>query len=159
LGEYEDAAGVCVHRAEFGTSGHKTRPEGLVIENFVHRVRQPPDSLGQFKSIVDPRRVARCANVHHFVYRDGYPVDENKSRVVTGIRPERTAVSFSRLRINHYRTKSEEEMRRKWAMWEESGLSRHEIPAIRVEMSPIYEPDETITSYVPALREALASGS
>jgi hypothetical protein len=159
LPEYEDATGVCVHRAEFGTSGYETRPEGLVIENFVHRVRQPPDSRGHFKTVVDPGRAVRAANVHHFVYRDGYPVDENKSRVLAGIRPERTPVSFSRLRINHYRTKSVEEMRRKWAMWEESGLSRHDIPAIRVEMSPIYEPDETITSYVPALREALSAGS
>jgi Glycosyltransferase family 92 len=157
LAEYEEWAGVCVHRAEFGTSGHKERPEGLVLENFVHRARQPPDSRGHFKSIVDPARVARCASVHHFVYREGNAVDENGSRIVTGIRPERTVVSFSRLRINHYRTKSEEEMRRKWAMWEERGLSRLEIPAIRVEMSSIYEPDETITSYVPALREALSA--
>jgi hypothetical protein len=155
LREYEEAPGVCVHRAEFGTSGHKTRPEGLVIENFVHRVRRPPDSRGHFKSIVDPRRAARSANVHHFIYRDGRPVDENKAPVVAGIRPERTTISFSRLRINHYRTKSEEELRRKWAMWDERGLSRHDIPESRVEMSPIYEPDEAITSYVPALREAL----
>jgi hypothetical protein len=158
LAEYEEAAGVCVHRAEFGTSGHKQRPDGLVLENYLHRVRQPPDSRGHFKSIVDPARVARCASVHHFVYNDGQAVDENKSPVVTGIRPERTFLSFSRLRINHYRTKSEEELRRKWEMWEEGGLSRREIPSSRVEMSPIYELDETITSYVPALREALSGG-
>ena len=27
----------CVSRAEFGPSGHRTRPAGLVIENYVHR--------------------------------------------------------------------------------------------------------------------------
>jgi hypothetical protein len=154
--EYEDAAGVCVYRVEFGTSGHKTRPDGLVIENYVHRIRRPPDSPGFFKSIVDPRRAARCANPHHFIYRDGHPVNENKSRIVSGIRPERTPVSFSRLRINHYRTKSEEELRRKWRMWDESGLSRREIPPLLVEMTA-HEPDDTITSYLPALRDALGA--
>jgi hypothetical protein len=155
LADYEGSPGVCVHRAEFGTSGHRTRPSGAVIENYVHRLRQRPDSRGYFKSVVDPPQVARCASVHHFAYRDGFAVDENQIPVVTGIRPEKTFVSYSRLRINHYATKSEEELRRKWELWEEGGTERPELPSVRLEVSPIYELDETIQAYLPALRRAL----
>jgi Glycosyltransferase family 92 len=154
---FEQAPGVTVHRAEFGTSGHRTRPPGLVIENYLHRGRHLPDTRAYYKSIVDPSRVERCASVHHFFYRDGLAVDENGHPVSAGIRPEKTPVSFERLRINHYRTKSEEELRRKWAMWAETGkLQPAEPPAARVELGGHLVTDDAITAYVPALRAALA---
>ena len=157
LRSYEGAPGVTVHRAEFGTSGHRTRPAGLVTESYLHRARHLPDSRAYYKSIIDPARVSRCASVHHFFYREGNAVDENGRPVRTGIRPEKTPVSFERLRINHYRTKSEEELRRKWAMWAETGkLQSAEPPAARLGMSGLFVPDDAITAYVPALREALA---
>ena len=155
LAEYEQWPGVCVSRAEYGTSGHRTRPLGLVIENYVHRIRQRPDSKGYAKSIVDPARVARCGSVHHFIYRDGFAVDENGRAIKTAIRAELVAVSFARLRINHYGTKSEEELRRKWALWEEGGIRRPEVSSIRLDVSPIYEEDEAMLEYVPGLRAAL----
>jgi hypothetical protein len=157
LRSYEEAPGVVVHRAEFGTSGHRTRPPGLVIENYLHRPRHAHDSRTYYKSILDPSRVVRCVSVHHFDYRDGLAVDENKRPVRTGIRPEKTFTSFARLRINHYRTKSEEELRRKWEMWAETGKSQgNEPPASRIGMSALFIEDDAITSYVPALREALS---
>lgn len=156
LRHYEEAPGVVVHRAEFGTSGHRTRPPGLVTESYLHRSAHRPDSRAYYKSIVDPSRVVRCVSVHHFDYRDGLAVDEHGRPMRTGIRAEKTFVSFSRLRINHYRTKSEEELRRKWAMWADTGKSQtDEPPRSRVEMSSLHVEDETITAYVPALREAL----
>jgi hypothetical protein len=156
LRSYEQAPGVVVHRAEFGTSGHRTQPPGLVTESYLHRARHHPDSRAYYKSIVDPSRVVRCASVHHFVYRDALAVDENQRPVRAGIRPDKTFVSFARLRINHYRTKSEEELRRKWAMWAETGKSQAaEPPSSRLEMSPLLVEDDAITSYVPALRGAL----
>ena len=155
LTDYEGSPGIAVHRAEFGTSGHRTRPAGLVIENYVHRVRQDPDSRAYFKSIIDPLQVTRCASVHHFLYRDGFAVDENKIPVVTGIRAEKTFVSFSRLRINHYRTKSEEELSRKLELWKDAGKLQMEPPTIRLKLAALHERDETITTYVPPLQEAL----
>jgi Glycosyltransferase family 92 len=157
LGELEEAPGVVVHRAEFGTSGHRTQPPGLVIENYLHRSRHGADSRAYYKSIVDPSRVARCVSVHHFDYRDALAVDENRRPVRTGIRPEKTFTSFRRLRINHYRTKSEAELRRKWELWAGTGKSQDsEPPEWRIRMSALFVEDDAITSYVPALKEALS---
>jgi hypothetical protein len=75
--------------------------------------------------------------------------------IVTGIRPERTVVSFDRLRINHYGTKSEEELRRKWELWRKGGTMRPELPGMRLTVSGIYERYESIARWVPALRDAL----
>jgi glycosyl transferase family 92 len=154
---YEEAPGVVIHRAEFGTSGHRTRPPGLVTESYLHRAPHRPDSRAYYKSVVDPARVVRCVSVHHFAYRDGETaVDEHHLPVRTGIRAEKTFVSFERLRINHYRTKSEEELRRKWALWAETGKAQaDEPPQSRLETSPGLVEDDTIAAYVPALREAL----
>jgi len=56
LPDYEEYPGLCVSRAEFGTSGHRARPPGLVIENYVHRRRVKPDDWVPVKSVVDPHR-------------------------------------------------------------------------------------------------------
>ena len=110
LREYEEYAAVCVSRAEFGTSGHRTRPAGLVIENYVHRRPVRPDDHVPTKSIVDPRRAVLALGSHTFVYGEGYAVDEDRRRLEQldgrGLKP----VSWSRFRIHHYSSKSEEEL-------------------------------------------------
>jgi hypothetical protein len=155
LSEYEQWPGVFASRAEYGTSGHVSKPAGLTIESYVHRRRQIPDSRSYAKSIVDPARVARCASVHHFAYLDGLPVNENRVPVRMAIRAERLPISYSRLRINHYGLKSEEELRRKRALWDESGVERAQPPAIRVQVSSLYEEDHMMDRFVPALRRAM----
>jgi hypothetical protein len=75
------------------------------------------------------------------------------------IRPELLPVSHERVRVNHYGTKSREELSRKHALWHEAGVFREELPPMRVTLSAIYEEDDAITRYVPALRDALASGA
>ena len=117
LREYEEYAAVCVSRAEFGTSGHRTRPDGLVIANFVHRRPVRPDDHVPVKSIVDPRRTVLSRGPHTFDYRQGSAVDENRRPVEqldwNGLKP----VSWSRFRIHHYGSKSEEEAERKAQQW------------------------------------------
>ncbi len=156
---YERWPGVCVCRAEFGTSGHEKRPPGLVIENYVHRLRQQPDTRVYTKAVVDPARTSRTVSVHHFAHSDGLPVDENECPVDMKIRPELIPVSYERLRVNHYGTKSQEELQRKWALWGEDGVLRAELPSMRVTVSAIYEEDDAITQYVPAVREAMGIAS
>ena len=41
LARYERWAGVGVNRVTFGTSGHETRPPGLVLENYTRRIDLP----------------------------------------------------------------------------------------------------------------------
>jgi Glycosyltransferase family 92 len=106
LRDYESYPGVGVNRLAFGTSGHRTRPEGLVIENFTRRSDRP-DGV---KSIVNPQKVLRCMGAHHFRFQgDALAVDELR-RPIT---PENGFMSetptSATLRIHHYSFKSEEE--------------------------------------------------
>jgi hypothetical protein len=158
LAGYEDAPGVAVSVVAFGNSGHPTRPPGLVLENYVHR---GPDGLRHregwsFKSIVDPARAESCAHGgHYFVYRDGFAVDENHEPVTTRGHRANTEMSMSRLRVNHYWSKSDEELLRKFDKWDESGHSRpRDVIRTNRRLLNLQE-DTAITRYVPPLREAL----
>jgi Glycosyltransferase family 92 len=163
LDGYEQWPGIGVNRLRFGTSGHKTRPAGLVIENYTYRA---PLSRYLVKSIANPRRTSHCLTAHIFAYEDGVAVDENGNPLV---RPEKTPdvppeyasytepFTASRLRINHYATRSEEEFRRK-AKRRKADTGRppiSPIPVERVLRNFALERDETIQRYLPELREAM----
>ena len=79
---------------------------------------------------------------------------------------------MERLRVNHYTTKSEQEYRRKLAVWKDLGFVDDEVIALRrmglvKKDDPVVTPtfdylggltpefDDTITRWVPDLREAL----
>ena len=99
-----------VNQAMFGTGGHVQRPDGLVIESYLYRSGNP--DVRMVKNIVDPRRTTGVMNAHVFVHTEGERVDVLK-RPFRGRDTE--DVTFSRLRINHYYTKSRAEMEEKWA--------------------------------------------
>jgi hypothetical protein len=156
---FEAWPGVCVSRVDYGTSGHRSKPPGLVIESYLHRRSYESGYKELVKSIVDPARTRRCFNAHRFLYEDGFAVDEN-GRPLDESAPNRSDVSLSLLRVNHYLTKSEEEYREKAAQWTAAGMPRSKLrPA---EQQPGWleslqgEYDDAITAYVPDLREALA---
>jgi hypothetical protein len=155
LTEYEQWPGVCVNLPRFGTSGHRIKPEGLVIENYVMRLQTLAERT--VKSIVDPAAVDRCKNAHEFLYRwrsavteNGFPVHGTASK----------SASFERLRANHYYAKSEEELRAKHTRpTADYGRERRKLP----DSSTLAEreaeqgvPDSTILHYLGPLREALA---
>jgi len=143
---------LCVSRAEFGSSGHRTAPEGLVIENYVHRRPVRPDDQVPMKSIVDPSRAIVSLGPHTFLYREGEAVDENRRAVDQldgrGLKP----VTWSRFRIHHYGTRSEEELERKNQHWLSMGRGRGMRPSTG---GPPGELDETLAAYGPAVRSAL----
>jgi len=152
LSAYEQSPGVYVSRLDFGTSGHRHRPPGLVIESYLRRRRYSSEDLEWAKSIVDPERAVKCVNAHIFLYEDGFAVDVDHVPVV---RPPfgPTPVKMSPLRINHYVTKSEEEYRAKLGQWEAAGHSLDPGPGWLEAL--VDEFDDEIASYVPALREAV----
>jgi hypothetical protein len=163
LREYERWPGVGVNWAVFGTSGHATKPPGLVTESYVRRTERP-DHNRLMKCIVDPRRVRNFCLAHFFMFH-GEPrvvVDENQHPVEG--RPgspfsKTDEVSFERLRVNHYVTKSKEEFRRKW---ERVRVDNGQVRAYNEEqaaglLAALDEvEDRTIQTYLPALREELA---
>jgi hypothetical protein len=154
LRDYEEWPAVGVNSAVFLTSGHKARPPGTVIENY--RMRRPLNHRA-IKSIVDPKRTPHCEGGHYFAHDSGHAVDVDK-HPVEGPRTERyTPGSETILRINHYYTKSEEELREKWSVPRpDTAEMRDPAEFERLINLPHDDLDEKILMYLPALKEALA---
>jgi hypothetical protein len=161
LREFEEFPGVGVNWAMFGSSGHSTPPPGLVIESYLRRSDDPGINR-HIKSVVNPRRVRGFCVPHFFMYDDGLAVDEQR-RPITGPPYSHTdGVSFSRLRLNHYAIKSEEEFRLKLARGPaDSSIPKRErfSEAQLARIAGQYDEveDRTILMHLPALREALGA--
>ena len=142
LAGHEDLPAVAALWMIFGTSDHKTPPPGLVVENYTWR-RTLPRPIWAWKSIVDPRRTRRARTAHEFRYAD------------PGVRrPVPAFAPLDDLRLNHYITRSEQELKAKLAAPEAAtgGLRQARIDdLLRADPRCV---DETILSYAPALREA-----
>jgi hypothetical protein len=134
LREFEGYGGVHVNYANYGTSGHETRPDGPLVAAFTRRARHDaavpyphllkapgldqddPNSYhalnAHVSSVIRPDRVDRCVSPHYWSYRPGwFAVTENHERHDG---PITSAVSMRKLRMNHYWTKSVEECRLKF---------------------------------------------
>jgi hypothetical protein len=154
LVKYEQWPAVAVNCLGFGTSNHREKPDGLVIESYVRRARNV-QLLSHVKSIVDPQRTRRPLTPHHFEYDSGVAVDAD-GRPVTG--PFNEALSFDKLRINHYTTKSEAEYRVKA---QRPRADNGQLRPTRADLGQMHRgalnrvPDETILPYVEPLRRAL----
>jgi hypothetical protein len=147
---YEHWPGVGVNLSNFGPSGHREKPAGLVIESYLERIHSRV-----IKSITDPARTTDCASPHHFTYERGLAVDENKYPILGG---PTTYSSFSRLRINHYYTKSEAEFKVKWTrLRPDTGSARIQsrLEPILSGLARFAQPDREITRYVPGVRESV----
>jgi hypothetical protein len=151
LAEYEQWPAVGVNRLTFGTNGHVSKPEGLAIENYTRRSTE----ASSIKSIVDPERTRRIINPHAFGYADdAHAVDENKEPIEGWFTKSFTA---SRLRINHYWTRSLEECDAK--RWRTRGTNppqpwRKPSPEEHERLNEVE--DTTIFMYAPALKEGIA---
>jgi hypothetical protein len=150
LREFEPYSGLGVNLFLFGTGGHVTRPPGLVIESYLYR---QANALQFIKSIVDPRRTERCYGAHHFVFREGYAVDGDGEPIEGAMTRRRMPRP---LRINHYYTKSEQELREKWAAVRADTGELRPPPDLSKLENLNRRRDERILIYLPALREALA---
>jgi len=137
LEQYEDHAGVIVNWQCYGSAGHSVRPNGLTIENYIMRARTNWARNRRVKTIVDPSRAVEPRSAHLFKVKPGETlVTERFDRVklvrkvnsgrrlrhlaawlpylpidpYSRIEPSIRRVSVSNLRINHYVTRSREEM-------------------------------------------------
>jgi hypothetical protein len=96
------------------------------------------------------------------MYKDGWAVDENRRPITKSPLSLSEEVSFSRLRINHYSIKSEEEFRRKLArgpadsstpkreLWDEAEIQRR----LKIWNDVT---DRDILVHLPELKQALQS--
>ena len=141
LKSYEAHAGVVVNWQCYGTSGHMARPAGLTIESYTRRARTAWVRNRRVKTIVDPLLALEPDGPHLFKVRPGqFLVTEafQPVRVVHNSKwrrwlrllaswkpylpidpysvrePLDLHVSVSDLRINHYVTRSNEDLLTKY---------------------------------------------
>lgn len=102
-----NAGGVVVNWRMFGPSGHVKKPEGLVIENYLYRTKENTPQNNCIKTIANPRLIKEVVHAHYSKYITGiYSIDDS-GRPVFG--SQNVNHKPSKLRINHYFTKSKEE--------------------------------------------------
>ena len=101
------AGGICVNWAMFGSSGHETKPDGLLIDNFIYRSKVPGRGTGCIKTICNPDLVFRFDHPHYPIYKTGiYNITPEGKKCSGWLNPINEYVG---LRINHYFTKSKEQ--------------------------------------------------
>ncbi len=113
LAAYDDLDSLSVYWNMFGTSGHASKPEGLITENFTMRSRRRSGSnknLCRVKSIVRPRAVRGVHNSHTLILQNGCPESWTATRQRIGFADHRPQhFSDEIVRINHYYSKSKME--------------------------------------------------
>jgi len=102
----------------FGRCGHRTPPEGGVIANYTRRAADPMSGargVSGFKTVLDPARVT--ALKVHVAEIDGARITWNDAgaRFPISQRDRRTFYSREAIQLNHYYTRSEEELAAKIA--------------------------------------------
>ena len=113
VGDFSGSAGIAVNWALFGSSGLHERPNGLVIENFLHRSDASFAPNRHVKCLVQPRRTRYCVNAHFFgidgtfVSPLGEPLDW-ESPGLSSRPPE-----YGAAQINHYFVKSFDQWKNK----------------------------------------------
>jgi hypothetical protein len=101
----------------FGTSGHRTRPSGPLALNYTRRSADPmsrKEHASNFKCIVDPCEVVEVS-VHQFKTREFGDVTVNDAGQRFSRRDRKSPAFYSSrfLQLNHYYSKSEEELQAK----------------------------------------------
>jgi hypothetical protein len=110
LAEYRDLPALFVYWLMFGSSGHVSRPDGSIIEAYTRREHcEDRPALG--KVVVNPRLVRQMI-IHTAKTWVGEPRDERR-RAIPDLERERGVFSGERLRINHYWSKSIEDLNEK----------------------------------------------
>ena len=130
LNDYNQYAAIEAGWICFGTSGHKTKPEGLVIDNYTMRAELSfEENTKHVKSVVRPVRVFNLTDPHEF------EVFGSKAK------PEE-------LKINHYWTKSEEELSHKVQRGRADTGKKHEKGTVAGYLaSTSAAKDETIKNF------------
>ncbi|MCC3528786.1 MAG: tetratricopeptide repeat protein [Microcoleus sp. PH2017_22_RUC_O_B] len=155
LEEFDSVPAVGVNTLIFGSCGHETRPEGLQIENFTQRSQDDFEPNRYIKSIVRPEQILRPNCPHFFVpvNNELFTVTENNEPLTSSI-SER--LSVQKLRVNHYYTRSKQEMKQKVMRGDAFFPWRKALSVLEARDRNEVE-DLTIQRFVPKLRQAVDS--
>ncbi len=163
LNNYNSQPVICLPWINFGPSGHKKKPAGLVIESYTERTVFPPlpeqHSLLRYKSILNPRAV-EMASSHIFHLKNNGPKMINDRCVSFPYHQARNTeyATADKLRLHHYFTRSEEEIQIKLAKGRVSKSGRININTLDRKLRQFEiakEQDSLIMRYVPELKKRL----
>lgn len=164
LREYEEYPGVGANWVMFGPNGHDASPDGLVMDNYTTTF-EDGNCIGNhhIKSIVQPRKVLTIHHTHYAEYKRGqFAVDEKKQTIDNySAVLERTGKAFSPMnyrdvfRVNHYCTKSLEDLRRKCLRGFADGAPNPDYDNMVEAFSVPLVEDTVIAPYADIVRERL----
>lgn len=153
--EFEEFPGVGVNWIVFGPCGHDNRPEGSLIQNYrlTFTDRNNPLNL-RIKSIVRPEMVADMYSPHYCIYKWGRKaVDENRKKIKANndsslgyACTNRNNVEF--IRINHYWTKSKQDLREKCERGYPDSKKKPDYESILKRLDFPLTEDSTIIEYI-----------
>ncbi|WNZ57243.1 glycosyltransferase family 2 protein [Microbulbifer sp. MKSA007] len=107
--QIEDAGALALNWRNFGSSGHRFKSDGLVIERFTQASKQGHEFNRHIKTILKPPMVEKM-HVHECVLKAGcyYSANFQPTEFENGgpNEPKTAQVSYDGLRINHYVVKS-----------------------------------------------------
>lgn len=114
LDNFANYASLQVNWILFGSSGHLTRPEGLVIENYTQSSPASYKENLHTKAIVQPAKIHYAgSNPHYFVPRPGFRAVGEDFEVIHNAWSQKH--NAQQLQLNHYTTKSLEDFEIKMA--------------------------------------------
>ena len=162
LRDYEAFPGVCANWVVFGPNGHDRRPEGLIMDNYTTTPADKDAFINcHVKSIVQPEKVRSISHSHFALYKGGrYAVDEERNMIDNrnAYKPA-AGRAFSDVnhrkvfRINHYITKSIEDLETKVARGYPDGSPNTTFDdQLRPFRDPLTE-DHVVKRYADMIRE------
>ncbi|MCL2538114.1 MAG: glycosyltransferase family 92 protein [Alphaproteobacteria bacterium] len=141
----------------YGSSGHREKPNGMVIENYLHH-EKPHNGKYWHKAIFNPRRVyiveCHCCGVF------GKTIDENGApipmphNVDVFTVPESCYISTNKIRINHYAVKSWDEWiakKYKGDAWKKRGQIKSDAYFTQYDQNDIF--DDAMQKWVDLIRD------
>ena len=156
LKDVSSAPAVAVYWLNFGSNGHKERPQGLCIKSFTRRAPDDFPDHYVMKSIVRPDAIVAYLHPHQslvlgcYVQEDGTPIFPIGGRCSV---PKRR-----RLAINHYYTKSRQQLLKK----RERGRPLGEGDPERIRAMEFFTlrdrndvEDSTIQKFLPELKRLI----
>ena len=152
LSEFDSVSGIGVNWLIFGTSGHQTRPDGLQIENFTRRAETDFAANRCVKSIVRPEQVSHFGDPHFFSCQENESVVTEDHLLLSSAMADH--VSVAKLRINHYFTRSREEMHKKILRGRSDTGTSRSLEFLEDHDRNEVE-DTTIQRFIPQLKQAI----
>lgn len=164
LSTKEQYGAIGINWIVYGTGGHKNRPEGLVTENYWETFEDVDNLLNlRIKSIVNPEEIYDVASPHFCVLKNGcYAVDESGEEITTkwmyvaGSGPAFTGKNQTRdIRINHYWTKSEQDLSEKCNRGYAAGEFSPDYENIMKRLDYPKKTDRIMEVHIPKIKEFL----